>query len=55
MHFVFEAIAAANDGVSVEIPGAAWSRRHSRDGSTRPRVPASRIVRALLTMTREKL
>jgi len=29
-------VAAENDAVSVELPGAAWSRRHSRDGFDSP-------------------
>ena len=36
MRFYLELFAAANDPVSVELPGAARSRRYSRDGSTRP-------------------
>ena len=40
--FALKAVAATNDTVSVELPGVAWSRRHSRDGSTRLRAPASR-------------
>jgi hypothetical protein len=36
-----KAVAAANGAVSLELPGAAWSRRHSRDGFDSPRAPAS--------------
>src|SRR6185312_10549401 len=51
MRFSLKAVAAANDGVSVELPGAALSRRHSRDGSTRLAFPLRVIVLASLTMT----
>jgi len=30
--FALKAVAAANKAVSVELPEAAWSRRHPRDG-----------------------
>jgi hypothetical protein len=36
MHFVLNAVAPPNDAVSVELPGAALSRRHSRDGFDSP-------------------
>jgi hypothetical protein len=36
MHFVLNAVAALNDAVSVELPGAALSRRHARDGFDSP-------------------
>jgi hypothetical protein len=36
--FAFSQIA----GPSVELPGTAWRRKHSRDGSTHPRSPAPR-------------
>ena len=34
--FALKAVAAANDAVSVELPGAAWSWKHSRDGFDSP-------------------
>jgi hypothetical protein len=56
MHFVLNAVAALNDAVSVELPGAALSRRHARDGFDSPsRSRFAGLFRASLTMTGRKL